>query len=96
MSGTNLLAEQLQAHLDTFRFVGQAGMVEAISARLDLPILHPQTVVLVGPEQSGKARLLNSLIQLVEGQYTPVMETLCRPWLQEVPYLLLVTIIRDS
>ncbi len=93
-TGTELLAEQLQARLDSARFFGQAGTVEAIFARLDLPALRPETVVLVGPEQSGKARLLNSLLQLVDGQHTPVLEVLCRPWHQEVPYWLLVSLIR--
>ena len=86
--------EQLNAQLDAMRFAGQAGMVEAIFARLDLPALHPETVLLVGPPQSGKMRLLTTLAQLVEGQQTPVALVICRTANQEVPYRVMVSLIR--
>ncbi len=94
-AGRELLAEELQAQLDAMRFIGQAGTVEAIFARLDLPALRPETVVLVGPLQSGKTRLLNALLQLVDAQHSPAIEVLCRPWHQEVAYWLLAAIIRE-
>lgn len=93
-TGVSSPLEQLSAQLDAMRFSGQAGTLEAILARLDLPALHPETVVLVAPPLAGSTRLLSALADLIAGQQTPVAQVNCRPADQEVPYQVMVSLIR--
>ncbi|HEX2948302.1 MAG TPA: AAA family ATPase, partial [Armatimonadota bacterium] len=85
--------EELDHRLTAMGLFGRDQLVEQILASLRLPAPMPHTVIVAGPPQAGKTRMLNSLAKLFGGQRLPLAEISCRPADQSMPCTLLAAVI---
>ncbi len=85
--------DELTHRLEAVRLFGRDELIERILAELKLPVLQPETVILVAPPQAGKTRLLGNIISMMDGQHLPRAEVVCRASDQQVPFTLMVSII---
>jgi HEAT repeat protein len=84
---------ELENRLVSMLLYGQDWMIEQALSRLKLPVMTPQTVLVVGAAQTGKARMLSSLKKLLAGQNLPLAEVECKQDEQAIPYSLLTSLI---
>lgn len=90
-----LAQEELDRRLAHSGLFGRDALVEQILASLQLPGLHPQTVVLVGPAQAGKYRVMSTVVKLLGSQHLPIAEITCHATDQFISCTLLVTLIQQ-
>ncbi|MEI6519829.1 MAG: HEAT repeat domain-containing protein [bacterium] len=84
---------ELENRLVSMQLYGQDWMIEQALSRLKLPVMSPQSVLVVGAAPTGKARMLSSLKKLLAGQNLPLAEVECKQDEQAIPYSLLTSLI---
>ncbi len=91
--GSAQVVQELANLLDGIRLYGRERQIEDILKILDLPAIHPCTIILVGPPESCPSRFLTGFANLLNGQQVPIAQVNCRPASRDIPNGLLVSLL---
>jgi len=87
------VVQELACLLDGLRLFGRERQIEKILNDLDLPLLHPSTLLLAGPPESCPTRFFTGFAAFLGGQQLPVVQVTCHPARREIPNGLLVALL---
>lgn len=87
--------EAFDNRLNALRLFGRKEIMERVVSHLQLPAPHPATVIICGPHQVGKDRLLHEVDELLHKHHLPLAHHSCVARDSLVPGTLLTKILQQ-